>query len=107
MTSPGLASEGIRLGRAACVNRPSLKPALWQYGDLMSVILLLVLASLAGLAVGRWWVVGLGMLAGCCVLAIGAWSGTSLTDTPAVFAATVVALGASLGVALRQRLATR
>jgi hypothetical protein len=79
----------------------------WKYGGLMSLILVLVLAALAGLAVGRWWVLGLGLLAGCCILAIGASSGTSLTDTPAVFAAIVVAVGASIGAALRQRLPTR
>jgi hypothetical protein len=72
----------------------------------MSLILVLVLAAIAGLAVGRWWVLGLGLVAGCCILAIGTLSGTSLSDTPAAFAAIVVASGASIGVALRQRIST-
>jgi hypothetical protein len=69
----------------------------------MSLVLVLLLAALAGLTVGRWWVVlSLGLIAGCSVLTIGAWSGTSLNDTPAAFVALVVATGASFGMALRR-----
>jgi hypothetical protein len=69
----------------------------------MSLALVLFLAALVGLAVGRWWLVlSLGLFAGGSVLAIGAWSGTTLNDTPAAFVALVVAIGASIGMALRR-----
>ncbi len=73
----------------------------------MVVIVGLGLASLTGFVVGRWWVVGVGLLVGSAVTANAVVSGTSLGDTPALFLAAVVSAASLFGVTLRQRLRPR
>jgi hypothetical protein len=73
----------------------------------MALLLVLVLAALAGFAAGRWWALGLGLVAGLAAVAVGAFSGSSLTDTPAAFLAITVSASAALGVTLRHHLRPR
>jgi len=73
----------------------------------MVLILGLGLAGLTGFAVGRWWALGVGLLVGFAAAVSAVVSGTSLSDTPALFLAVGVTGASSLGVILRQRLSPR
>jgi hypothetical protein len=73
----------------------------------MVLILGLGLAGLIGFAVGRWWAICVGLLAGLAAAANAIASGTSFVDTPALFLTAVVTGASSLGVMLRQRLRPR
>jgi hypothetical protein len=71
----------------------------------MALVLILALAALAGLAVGRWWVLGVGPVVGVAAAVVAAVSGTGIRDTPALFLGAVVTAACLVAVALRQRLA--
>ncbi|MBJ7611399.1 MAG: hypothetical protein DLM67_15985 [Candidatus Nephthysia bennettiae] len=73
----------------------------------MVLILGLALAGLVGFAVGRWWVLGVGPLAGSAAAANAVVSGTSLGDTPALFLAAFVTAASLFGMVLRRRLRQR
>jgi hypothetical protein len=73
----------------------------------MVLILGLALAGLIGFAVGRWWMLGVGLLVGLAAAANAVASGSGLGDTPALFLAAVVTAASSLGVMLRRRLRPR
>ena len=75
----------------------------WEYGHSVALVLVVAVSGLAALAVGRWWVLGLGLLVGLAVAATAVVSGPGLGDTPALFLAAVVTAASSLGVMLRQR----
>jgi hypothetical protein len=66
-----------------------------------------VLAGLIGFAVGRWWVLGVGLLVGLAVAATSVVSGSGLGDSPALFLAVVVTAASSFGAVLRRRLPPR
>jgi hypothetical protein len=75
-----------------------------EYGEGVALVLVLILGALAGFTIGRWWALGLGLVAGCAAVAVNALSGSGLNDSPAAFLAIAVAASAALGVTLRRRL---
>jgi hypothetical protein len=78
----------------------------WEYGHSVALVLVAAVSGLAALAVGRWWVLGLGPLVFIAAALLAAVSGTGIRDTPALFLGAVVIAACLVGVVLRQRLAS-